>query len=107
MGLDGLLHERILTLPNEVERQAFHEALDAFEDWAACYGLPTTPHVLAAFLVEMRVEYHAALNDLKFMTKAYLQQRDRDVHVPIRAALKYCGGFIGDSQVLAPSNGAK
>jgi hypothetical protein len=47
--------------------------------------------VLTAFLIGMRKVYRADLDSIKFMTKAYLQQRDRDVQVPIRAALNYCG----------------
>jgi hypothetical protein len=85
-----LLHERIRQLPNERERELYEEALDGFEDWADQYGLPTTAHVLAAYLVELHCVHGIDIDDLKFIAGAYLEQHDRDVHVPIRAALKYC-----------------
>ena len=48
-----LLRERMRQTPNEVDRELKELALDAFEEWANGYGLPTTPHVLAAYLVEL------------------------------------------------------
>ena len=84
-----LLHERMRQSPNEVERELYETALDGFEDWADEYGLPTTPQVLAAYLVELHND-GVEIGDLKFISEAYLDQHDRDVHVPIRAALQYC-----------------
>lgn len=84
-----LLHERMQQSPNEVERELYETALDGFEDWAAEYGLPTTPQALAAYLVELHGD-GVEIGDLKFISEAYLHQHDCDVHVPIRAALKYC-----------------
>jgi hypothetical protein len=85
-----LLRERMRLLPNERQRELYEEALDGFEDWADQYGLPTTPNVLAAYLVELRCVHGVDIDDLKFIAEAYLEQHGRDVHVPIRAALKYC-----------------
>ena len=82
-----LLHERMQQSPNEVERELYETALDGFEDWADEYGLPTTPQVLAAYLVELHSD-GVEIGDLKFISEAYLHQHDRDVHVPIRAALQ-------------------
>jgi hypothetical protein len=70
-------------------RELYETALDGFEDWADEYGLPTTPHVFAAYLVELHSD-GVEIDDLKFISEAYLNQHDRDVHVPIRAALQYC-----------------
>ena len=84
-----LLRERMRRLPNEVQRELYETALDGFEDWAEQYDLPTTPHVFAAYLVELRND-GVEIGDLKFISEAYLDQHDRDVHVPIRAALQYC-----------------
>ena len=85
-----LLAERMRSLPNEIEREECDLILDAFEDWADEYQLPSTPHVLAAYLIELHVEHGFEVDDLKRIAVGYLNQRDRDVHVPIRAALKYC-----------------
>jgi hypothetical protein len=85
-----LLRERMRTLPNEVDREAEEDALDSFEDWADAYGLPTTPYVLAAFLIELHRVCGVGIDALKFLAAAYLRQNDRDVHVPIHAALNYC-----------------
>jgi hypothetical protein len=90
-----LLRERMRQTPNEVDRELQELALDAFEEWANGYGLPTTPHVLAAYLVELHSEGEQA-DILEFVAAAYLNQNKRDVHVPIRAALQYCsksGGY--------------
>ena len=54
-----LLRERMRQTPNEVDRELQELALDAFEEWADGYGLPTTPHVLAAYLVELHSEGEA------------------------------------------------
>ena len=83
-----LLRERMRQTPNEVDRELQELALDAFEEWADGYGLPTTPHVLAAYLVELHSEGEEA-DILEFIAAAYLNQNERDVHVPIRAALQY------------------
>jgi hypothetical protein len=93
-----LLHERMLVLPNEPERERTESALYAFESWAARYGVPATPPVFAAFLVELRKVHHANLDQLKFIAHAYLREHDRDVHVPVRAALSWCGGQYVDRQ---------
>jgi hypothetical protein len=85
-----LLRERMRSLPNEIEREECEAILDAFEDWADEYQLPSTPHVLAAYLVELHVEHGFEVEDLGYIADAYLYQHDRDIHVPIRAALKYC-----------------
>jgi len=77
-------------LPDERQRELYEQALDGFEDWADQYELPTTPYVFAAYLVELRKMHAVDLDDLKFIAEAYLEQHDRDVHVPVRAALKYC-----------------
>src|SRR5262245_48745197 len=82
-----LLHERMRSLPNEVDRESEIEALDSFEDWADSYGLPTSPHVLAAFLLELHRVYDVGIDALMFLAEAYLRQNDRDVHLPVRAAL--------------------
>jgi hypothetical protein len=84
-----LLRERMRQTSNEVERELHATALDGFEDWADEYGLPATPHVLAAYMVELHSD-GVEIDDLKLISEAYLNQHDRDVHVPIRAALKYC-----------------
>jgi hypothetical protein len=84
-----LLRERMRQTPNEVDRERQEVALDAFEEWAGGYGLPTTPHVLAAYLVELHSEGEQA-DILEVIAAAYLGQNERDVHVPIRAALQYC-----------------
>jgi hypothetical protein len=78
------------SLPNEVEREQCEAILDAFEDGADGYDLPTNPHVLAAYLIELHCEYGFEIDDLKTIAEAYLYQHERDVHVPIRAALKFC-----------------
>jgi hypothetical protein len=78
------------TLPNEVERETLNEVLVSFREWAGCYGLPTTPHVLAAYLVELRKVHHVEFDKLVFIADAYLRQADRDVHIPIYAALDFC-----------------
>jgi hypothetical protein len=85
-----LLRERMRSLPNEIEREERDLILDAFEDWADEYQLPSTPHVLAAYLVELHAEHGFEVEDLEYIADAYLYQHDRDVHVPIRAALNYC-----------------
>src|SRR5215468_6219931 len=85
-----LLHERMRQLPDERQRELYEQALDGFEDWADQYELPTTPYVFAAYLVELRKMHAVDLDDLKFIAEAYLEQHDRGVHVPVRAALKYC-----------------
>jgi hypothetical protein len=85
-----LLCERMRSLPNELEREAYDQALDAFEDWAECYGLPLTPHVLAAYLIELHEVCGMDIDALKHVAGAYWYQYDRDVYVPIRAALNYC-----------------
>ena len=85
-----LLRERMRSLPNEIEREECEAILDAFEDWADEYDLPSTPHVLAAYLVELHAEQGFEVEDLEYIADAYLYQHDRDVHVPIRAALNYC-----------------
>jgi hypothetical protein len=85
-----LLKERMRSLPNEIEREVCEAILDAFEDWADEYDLPSTPHVLAAYLVELHAEHGFEVEDLEYIADAYLYQHDRDIHVPIRAALKYC-----------------
>lgn len=103
-----LLHERMRSLPNEPQRQSYDDALDAFEDWAYLYGLPTTPPVMAAFLIELRKVHHANLDAVKFIAQAYLRQYDREVHVPVRAALTYCGGqYVGNHQAVSAPTGAK
>ena len=38
-----LLRERMRQTPNEIDRELRELALDAFEEWAEGYGLPTTP----------------------------------------------------------------
>ena len=83
-----LLRERMRRSPNEVERELW-TALEGFEVWADEYGWPTTPQVLAAYLVELHSD-GADVNDLKFICEAYLDQYESDVQVPIRAALQYC-----------------
>jgi hypothetical protein len=85
-----LLGERMRSLPNEIEREVCEAILDTFEDWADEYDLPSTPHVLAAYLVELHAEHGFEVEDLKYIADAYLYQHDRDVHAPIRAALNYC-----------------
>ena len=97
-----LLRERMRQTPNEVDRELQELALDAFEEWADGYGLPTTPHVLAAYLVELHSEGEQA-DILEFVAAAYLNQNERDVHVPIRAALQYCsksGGYNSEQNLL-------
>ena len=89
-----LLRERMRQTPNEVDRELQELALDAFEEWADGYGLPTTPHVLAAYLVELHSEGEQA-DILEFVAAAYLNQNKRDVHVPILAALQYCSNSCG------------
>jgi hypothetical protein len=85
-----LLQERMRTLPNEIDRETLDEALGVFREWADCYGLPTTPHVLAAFLLELRKVHQVEFDTLMFIAHAYLRQADRDVHVPIYAAPDFC-----------------
>src|SRR4051794_2405617 len=85
-----LLRERMRSLPNELDREEAENILDAFEDWADEYELPSTPYVLAAYLIELHSEHGFSIEDLKRIADAYLYQHDRDVHVPIRAALNYC-----------------
>jgi len=46
--------------------------------------------VLAAYLIELHAEHGFEVDDLRRIADGYLNQRDRDVHVPIRAALNYC-----------------
>jgi len=89
-----LLHERMQQSPNEVERELYKTALDGFEDWANEYGLPSSPQVLAAYLVELHND-GVEVDDLNLVSEAYLDQHDRDVHVPIRAALRYCSKGCG------------
>ena len=55
-------------IPNEVERELYETALDGFEDWAAEYGLPTTPQALAAYLVELHGD-GVEIGDLKFISE--------------------------------------
>jgi len=59
--------------------------------WSQKLAQPDVPaeHVFAAYLVELRND-GVEIGDLKFISEAYLDQHDRDVHVPIRAALQYC-----------------
>ena len=102
-----LLRERMRQTPNEVDRELKELALDAFEEWANGYGLPTTPHVLAAYLVELHSEGEEA-DILEFVAAAYLNQNKRDVHVPIRAALQYCSnscGHTSDQQTCFKNRG--
>ncbi len=87
---DQLLQERMRTLPHELQREGIYYALDIFQAWADCYELPTTPHVLAAFLLELAQVYHADPAELRFIASAYMGQHDRNVEVPINAALNYC-----------------
>src|SRR5262245_592818 len=74
-----LLKERMRSLPNEVEREFHMRLLDAFEDWASEYDLLTTPHVFAAYLVELHKIHGIDVEDLKTIAGAYLSQYDRDV----------------------------
>ena len=102
-----LLRERMRQTPNEVDRDLKELALDAFEEWADGYGLPTTSHVLAAYLVELHSEGEEA-NILEFVAAAYLNQNERDVHVPIRAALQYCsesGGYNSEQRTCFKNGG--
>ena len=102
-----LLRERMRQTPNEVDRELKELALDAFEEWADGYGLPTTPHVLAAYLVELHSEGEEA-DILEFVAAAYLNQNERDVHVPIRAALQYCsksGGYNSEQRTCFKNGG--
>jgi hypothetical protein len=85
-----LLQERMRTLPHELEREAINHALNTFQDWADYYELPTTPHVLAAFLLELAQIHHADPAALRFIAGAYMGQHHRDVEVPVNAALNYC-----------------
>jgi hypothetical protein len=85
-----LLKERMRSLPNEVDREQCEAILDAFEDWADAFGVPTTPYVLAAWFVELYYEHGLSMGELQSIARAYLAQHDRDVHVPIRAALNFC-----------------
>jgi hypothetical protein len=87
---DQLLQERMQTLPHELEREAIDHALDMFQDWADCYELPSTPHVLAAFILELAQVHHADPTELRFIASAYMRQHHRDVEVPVNAALNYC-----------------
>ena len=89
-----LLHERMRHCPNEVERELYETALDGFQDWADEYGLPTTPRILAAYLMELHYT-GVEIDDLNFISEAYLDQYEHDVHVPIRAALHYCSKICG------------
>ena len=102
-----LLRERMRQTPNEVDRELQEVALDAFEEWAEGYGLPTAPHVLAAYLVELHSEGELA-DVLEFVAEAYLNQNNCDVRVPIRAALHYCsnsGGYTSDQQTCFKNGG--
>jgi hypothetical protein len=102
-----LLRERMRQTPNEVDRELQELALDAFKEWATGYGLPTTPHVLAAYLVELHSEGEEA-DILEFVAAAYLNQNERDVHVPIRAALQYCsesGGYNSEQRICFKKGG--
>lgn len=95
MAVEGLLakqllKERMRSLPNEIDRELGELVLDAFEAWANKFELPTTPFVLAAYLIELHHVHGFEIEDLKIIADAYLFQQDRDVQVPIRAALNYC-----------------
>ena len=84
-----LLRERMRSFPNEIEREERDLILDAFEDWADEYQLPSTPHVLAAYLIKLHAEHGFEVDDLRRIADGYLNQRDRDVHVPIRATILF------------------
>jgi hypothetical protein len=84
-----LLAERKDTLPNEVQREGYENDYAAFLEWADAYDLPPTPHVAASYLLELD---HAGVDPqiLRRIAGAIFYFHDRDMHVPIRAALKFC-----------------
>jgi hypothetical protein len=84
-----LLAERKDTLPNEVRRENYENDYAAFLDWADAYDLPPTPHVAASYLLELD---HAGVDPqtLRRIADAIFYVHNRDLHVPVRAALKFC-----------------
>jgi hypothetical protein len=63
--------------------------LAAFEEWAGEYGLPTSAHVLACYLIELR-ECGADIAELRGIAHAYLLLHAYDVRIPVLAAIAYC-----------------
>jgi hypothetical protein len=84
-----LLSERKDTLPNEVQREGYENDYAAFLGWADAYDLPPTPHVAASYLLEMDDTGVDPLT-LRRIADAIFYFHDRDLHIPIRAALKFC-----------------
>jgi hypothetical protein len=81
---------RAAVLPNEDELSTFNKLLDEFAAWADTYGYPTTPHVLAAYLVELHKVYKVKPDVLRWVAQAYQFRHDWDCLVPVLAALRYC-----------------
>jgi hypothetical protein len=72
-----------------VDPDAAAMVLDCFEDWAGEYGLPTSAHVLAAYLIELRA-CGADMAEVRAIGNAYLFLHAFDVRVPVLAAISYC-----------------
>src|SRR5262245_35924030 len=85
-----LLADTMRASSNAVEREHLNLDYADFAAWAAWYGLPPTPHVVAAYLLELAHECGADIDRLKRVANAIFHVHDIDVHVPIRAALNYC-----------------
>jgi hypothetical protein len=91
-----LKDERALLCSNFADDlELYDQALDAFVEWADAYGLPTTAHVLATFLIELPHVHHVEFADLQTVARGFVFRNVLDVHVPVRAALNYCAESAG------------
>jgi hypothetical protein len=63
--------------------------IDDFIGWCDHYGLPSTGHTMACYLVELHKYYGASYEELRDVACAYLLRHAWDVRVPITAALAY------------------
>jgi hypothetical protein len=64
--------------------------LGDFTDWCDNYGLPSTGHTMACYLVEMHKYYGVSYEELRDVAMAYLLRHAWDTRIPVTAALAFC-----------------
>jgi hypothetical protein len=72
-----------------IDLDACEAIIDDFTGWCDNYGLPSTGHTMACYLVELHKYYGASYEELRDVATAYLLRHAWDVRVPITAALAY------------------
>jgi hypothetical protein len=64
--------------------------LGDFQAWADSYDLPTSPHVMSLYIVELHDFYGSDYEALREVAMAYLFKHALDVRTPVLAALAHC-----------------